>query len=203
VKFVPVTTTDVLWNPEAGLTPVTVGAEGNVYVNWSSGLTGVVPPGVVTVTSTTPEPVGAVAKMVFASPMANVAALAPKLTALAPVKFDPVMVTRVPIGPEVGLTPLTAGGGGATYVNWSAALTALVPPGVVIVTSTSPSGPVGAVTVADVGLTTLKKIAGLVAPKLIADAPANPVPVRVTVVPPVLVPEAGLTPVIVGTGGTT
>ena len=36
----------------------------------------------------------------------------PKLTALAPVKSVPVMVTTVPpaVGPEAGLTPVTVGG---------------------------------------------------------------------------------------------
>ena len=36
----------------------------------------------------------------------------PKLTALAPVKSVPVMVTAVPpvVGPELGLTPVTVGG---------------------------------------------------------------------------------------------
>ena len=43
----------------------------------------------------------------------NVAAeLAPKSTAVAPVKFVPVIVTRLPIGPELGLTPVTVGAGG-------------------------------------------------------------------------------------------
>ena len=40
------------------------------------------------------------------------AAVAPKLTALAPVNPVPVMVTEVPpvVGPEFGLTPVTVGG---------------------------------------------------------------------------------------------
>ena len=42
-----------------------------------------------------------------------VAALAPKSTAVAPVRLVPVMVTEVPpaVGPEVGLTPVTVGAG--------------------------------------------------------------------------------------------
>jgi hypothetical protein len=36
----------------------------------------------------------------------------PKLMAVAPDKFVPVIVTSVPLGPELGLTPLTVGGGG-------------------------------------------------------------------------------------------
>ena len=50
--------------------------------------------------------------MVVALLTVNVAALAPKFTAVAPVKFVPVIVTKVPFGPEVGLTPVTVGAGG-------------------------------------------------------------------------------------------
>ena len=41
------------------------------------------------------------------------AAIAPKWTALTPVKFVPVIVTGVPpvLGPELGLTALTVGTG--------------------------------------------------------------------------------------------
>jgi hypothetical protein len=48
------------------------------------------------------------------------------------------MVTVVPpaVGPLVGETEVTVGA--ATKVNWSAALAAVVPPGVVTVTSTVP-----------------------------------------------------------------
>ena len=84
---------------------------------------------------------------------------------------------------------------------WSAVLVALVPPGVVTVTSTAPSVPVaGAVAVIVVALLTVNA-AGLPGPKLTAVAPVNPVPVMVTDVPPVLGPEPGLTPVTVGAGG--
>ena len=47
---------------------------------------------------------------------------------------------------------------------------------------------------------TEKVVAG-VAPNFTADALVRPVPVTVTVVPPVLGPDAGLRPVTVGTGG--
>ena len=51
-----------------------------------------------------------------------VPAVVPKLTTVAPVKPVPVTVTGVPpaVGPEVGLTPVTVGSGGAVKVNWSA-----------------------------------------------------------------------------------
>jgi hypothetical protein len=54
-----------------------------------------------------------------------------------------VIVTNDPFGPEFGPTAVTVGGGGTVYVNWSAELFVLVPPGVVTVTSTVPAVPGG------------------------------------------------------------
>ena len=70
------------------------------------------PFGVVTVTSAVPVPAGAVAVICVALTTLNeLAAVPPNLTAVAPVKFAPVMVTPVPPdgGPVFGLTPVTAG----------------------------------------------------------------------------------------------
>ena len=65
---------------------------------------------------------------------------------------------------------------------------ALVPPGVVTVTSTIPVVPAGgAVTVICVLLTTIKFVAVLV-PNLTSVAPVKPVPVMVTLLPPVYTP---------------
>jgi hypothetical protein len=66
------------------------GAVPVLYVNWSAGLVALVPPGVTTVTSTVPVPVGTVAVMEVELVTVNVEAVLPKLTALAPVKFVPV-----------------------------------------------------------------------------------------------------------------
>jgi hypothetical protein len=41
----------------------------------------------------------------------EVAAVEPNLTAVAPVRFVPVTVTEVPVGPEGGLTEVTVGAG--------------------------------------------------------------------------------------------
>ena len=62
-------------------------------------------------------------------------------------KSVPVIVTLVPpaAGPDDGLTPVTVGGG--TNVNRSAELVALVPPGVVTLTSCAPALPAGATAV--------------------------------------------------------
>ena len=71
-----------------------------------------VPPGVVTVTSTVPDPAGATAVMEVAdTTLKEVAAVEPNLTAVAPVRFVPVTVTEVPpaVEPEGGLTEVTTG----------------------------------------------------------------------------------------------
>ena len=51
-----------------------------------------------------------------------VPATVPNFTTVAPVKPVPVTVTVVPpaVDPEEGPTPVTAGTGGATNMNWSA-----------------------------------------------------------------------------------
>jgi hypothetical protein len=114
----------------------------------------------------------------------------PKVTAVAPVRAVPVMVTDVfpAIGPLVGLTAVTVGTG--TYVNWSTELVGLIPPGFVTVTSTAPL-PAGLVAVICVSELIVKLEAG-VAPKLTPVAVLKVVPVIVTVVPPTAGPEVGL-----------
>src|SRR5258708_37061249 len=79
-----------------------------------------VPPAVVTVTSTVPTPVGEVAVIwVALSTVKEAAALLPKLTAVAPEKLVPVMVTLVPpdVGPVFGLTLVTVGGPHCAYAS--------------------------------------------------------------------------------------
>src|SRR5207244_3957629 len=89
---------------------------------------------------------------------------------------------------------------GGTYVKRSAALVALVPLGVVTVTSTVlPGVPAGAVAVIWVAVLPVRLVAGLLA-NLTAVAPARLVPVIVTVVPPGAGPDDGLTPVTAGAG---
>ena len=70
--------------------------------------------GVLTVTSTVPEPAGEVAvTCVGDSALRPVALAAPNLTSLAPVRFVPVIVTVVPpaAGPLVGSILVTVGAG--------------------------------------------------------------------------------------------
>jgi hypothetical protein len=67
---------------------------------------------VVTVTSTVPVPAGDVAVIdVVELTVKLVAAVAPKVTAVVPVKFVPVIVTEVPpvVGPAVGEIEVTVG----------------------------------------------------------------------------------------------
>jgi hypothetical protein len=85
-------------------------------------------------------------------------------------------------------------------VNWSAVLIADVPPEVVTVTSTVPTGSSGLVAVMEVDETTAKLVAPVV-PKSTMVTPAKPVPVMVTLVPPAVVPVIGLTAVTVGVIG--
>ncbi len=154
-------------------------------------------------TSTVPEPAGAVAVMVVAPLTVKfVAWVAPKATAVAPVKLVPLTVTGVPpaAAPELGVRPLTVGASvPPVNVNWSLALVALVPPAVTTVASTVPD-PGGVVTVMEVALFTVKAEAGI-APKSTSEAPVRLVPVKVTEVPPALGPDAGVIPVTVGAGG--
>ena len=73
---------------------------------------GPVPPAVVIVTSTVPAPAGEVAVIEVAELTVKLAALlAPNFTAVAPVKFVPVIVTDVPpaAGPDVGEIDVTDG----------------------------------------------------------------------------------------------
>ena len=78
---------------------------------------------------------------------------------------------------------------------------ALVPSGVVTVTLTLPKEPAGEAAVICVAFTTVTFVAA-VPSKLTAVAPVKPVPVIVTVVPPVVGPLDGLRLVTVGGLGT-
>ena len=97
-------------------------------------------------------------------------------------------------GPLIGLNNVTVGT--AKYVNCVAL--AEVPPAVVAVTVTAPAAPAGAVALIDVADTNVTAVPAL-APKFTVVAPeTNPVPVRVTTVPPARGPFVGLNAVTVG-----
>ena len=121
-----------------------------------------------------------------------VPAVVPNLIAVAPVNPVPVTVTQVPpaVGPLAGEMPVTFGR--AAYVNRSAVEVALVPPGVVTVTSVIPAAWAGDLTVILVADTTVREVVFFVVPNLTAVAPVNPVPVIVTTVLPVKGPLFGV-----------
>ena len=134
-----------------------------------------VPPGVVTTTLPV-APLATVAVMLVADKMVKeAAAVPPKLTAVAPVKFAPLIVTIAPVAALVGVNDAMVGIG--MYVNPA---NDIVPPGVV--TTTLPVVPLATTAVMLVADTTVNEEAG-VPPKLTAVAPLKLVPVIVTVVP--------------------
>ena len=113
VKSVPVITTEVppAARPLIGDIAVIVGTA--TYVNWSALLVALVPPAVVTVTSTVPTlPAGEMAVMDIAELTVKLlAATEPNITDVAPLKLIPRMVTEVPpeVLPLVGEMELTVG----------------------------------------------------------------------------------------------
>ena len=115
-KPVPVmiTTVPPVVGPESGVRVVTVGRGGR-KVNRSAAPVALLPPPVVTVTSTSAgADAGATAVTEeFERTVNDDAGSVPKSTAVAPFRFTPEMVSLVPPvdGPEVGLMPVTLGGG--------------------------------------------------------------------------------------------
>jgi hypothetical protein len=131
VRLVPVTVTDVPppLVPVLGVTAVTVGTPKNVKL--SAALVAVVPDGVTTVTSTVPAGSAGETIVIDVAELTTrpVPGVAPKLTAVAPVKLVPVTVTVVPpaIGPAEGLTLVTVAFGGGTRSTPTASLTCDTP----------------------------------------------------------------------------
>ena len=183
VKLVPVKATVVPLPALVGFINVIVGAGINVKP-----VRVAVPPGVLTLTL--PEvPDATTAVMLVAETTLNdVAAVPPKLTAVAPVKLVPVKVTVVPLPALVGAKLMIVG----AETNVKPARVA-VPPGVM--TDTLPEVPDATTAVMLVAETTLNDVAG-VPPKLIAVAPVKFVPVMVTEVP--TAPLVGVKLVMVG-----
>jgi hypothetical protein len=97
--------------PAFGLTPATVG----VSLKWSFVEIALVPDGTVTVTSTVAAVCAGDTAVIEVDEFTVklLAAVAPNMTALAPVKFVPVIVTAVPPAAEPlsGESLLTAGAG--------------------------------------------------------------------------------------------
>lgn len=142
------------------------------------------------VTLTLPlAPAPTTASIVVAEVTVNeVAGVPPKLTAVAPVKLRPVIVTVVPVPALVGLNDDIAGAD--TKVKPASVA---VPKGVVRLTV--PEVPVATTASTEVAELTVNEVAG-VPPKSTAVAPSRFVPVMVTVFPAPA--EVGVSEVMVG-----
>src|SRR5260370_28756808 len=139
---------------------------------------------------------GAMARMLVSLTMANdAAAVPPKVTAVAPRKPVPVIVTTVPppVPPVDGFKELTVGAETALYVKWSALPVEDVAAKVVTVMSTVPAVPGGAVATMAASDSTLNASAAAV-PNCTPFAPVKPLPLTVTPGPPAALPEVGVVP---------
>jgi hypothetical protein len=103
VKFVPLICTPVPTGPAAGVKLVMVGGLGGVAVTVKAPGLVAVPAAVVTLTDPVVAPPGTVAWMVVSEVTEKAAFVPLKVTAVAPVKFVPAIVTLVPTGPLVGV----------------------------------------------------------------------------------------------------
>lgn len=177
VKFVPVMTTEVPTGPLAGENDVMVGAAGVVTSKLVVLLA--VPAEFVTEMGPSVAPVGTVAVTWVAEFTVNVAVVPLNLTAVAPVKFVPVMTTDVPTGPLVGANEVTVG---ALVAVTSKLVEEKPTPSLGTRTLIAPSvAPVGTEVVIWVSETTVKAESTPLNSTLFA--PVKPVPVRVTLVP--------------------
>jgi hypothetical protein len=199
LKFDPLMVTDVPMGPEVGENELMVGAAGAV----TSKLVALVPvpPGVVTRIFPSVAPEGTVAVILVEEFTVNDAETLLNVTEVVvkpvPLKFDPLMVTDVPVGPEVGENELMVGAG--TEVTSKLVALVPVPPGVVtrIFPSVAPEGTVAVILVEEFTVNdaeTLLNVTELVVKPL----PLKLVPLMVTEVP--TGPEVGENELMVGAG---
>jgi hypothetical protein len=163
---------------------VAVGGDGGVQVTIKSVVLVPVPANVVTEIGPVVAPVGTVTVRLVADATVGVAASTPLnftvLLAATGSKFVPVMVTVVPMGPEIGLKDVIVGATGPAVTIKSVKLVKTVHP--TLTTIFPVVAPVGTVAVIFVPDTTLKVVAG-VPLKLTLVAPVRFAPVIVTIVP--------------------
>src|SRR5689334_3622795 len=110
VKPVPVMVTVVPTGPLSGVKLVMVGAGITVKLE----LLVAVPPGALTLIGPVVAVAGTVAEIEVSEMTVNVALTPLNLTAVAPVKFVPVIVTLVPAGPLVGVKLVNVGSDSGT-----------------------------------------------------------------------------------------
>jgi hypothetical protein len=108
VKFVPLIVTLVPTGPLAGVKAAIAGAGALTTVK-SIALVAL-PPGVVTLSGPVVAPAGTVARMAVGEITAKLAATPLNCTAVAPVKFVPVIVTEVPTSALEGVKLVIVGG---------------------------------------------------------------------------------------------
>jgi hypothetical protein len=157
------------------------------------------PSGFVTTTSTAPALPGGVTTVTRDEVReTTVAAFAPKSTVTPCWKLEPFTLTVVPpaISPALGETLEIVGAGLYVYVDGP--LTADVPAEFVTRMFVDPELRAGEATLIAVSESTVN-VGAFVDPKRTCVVPLNPVPVTVTVVPPVVGPLCGATPVMTGT----
>ena len=157
--------------------------------------------GLVTITSTVPAARAEVVAVIEVglTTVTLVAAAPPKLTVAPDEKPVPVIVTDVPplVLPEVGEIAVTVGAD-ALYV-YPLPRVPLSESVLVTTTSTVPAARAEVVAVIEVGLSTVTLVAAA-PPKLTVAPDEKPVPVIVTDVPPLVLPEVGEIAVTVGAG---
>src|SRR5450755_4327354 len=150
---------------------------GATKVNRSPATVADVPPAVTTKTLCAPATWAGLTAVICVAVLTTklAAAVPPKLTAVAPVKPVPVIVTVVPpdVVPVVGLRLVTVGCAVTTNVYPSPATIADWPPGVVTLMSIRPLAWAGLTAEILVSLRTVKPVAA-VAPNATAVAPVNP-----------------------------
>jgi hypothetical protein len=115
LKPVPLIVTSVPAEPDVGVKPLTTGCGGGEPLTVKLVEDVPVPCGVVTLIGPLVAPDGTLAEMLVSELSANAAAVPLNVTLVAPVKYEPVIVTASPTFPLVGEKSLTigAGGGGA------------------------------------------------------------------------------------------
>ena len=176
---------------------VTVGIA--LYVNWSPATIALVPPVVVTLTSTAPAAWAGEEAMVswVGELYVTTAEVAPKATVDAAVNPVPVITVEVPpaIGPLVTERLVTVGIGLYIY----APVPVTVPLVVVMTTFAAPAEPAGATAVREVPSTATTTLVAAV-PPIVTVAPCMWVPTIVTEVPAASGPDVGVMLVNVGAG---
>ena len=202
LKFVPVIVTDVppAAGPELGLMEVIVGGGATTAAVNPPVEVAVWPSGLITTIFTGPAViVGVTTVMLVAeTTTTEVPGLPPKVTVAPDLKFIPVMVTDVPpaAGPDVGLMEVIVGGALAVKPPLSVAV---CPSGLITTTFTGPAVITGVTTEMMDAESTLTEVPGAL-PKVTVSPLWKFVPVIVTVVPPVVDPELGVSDTMVGAG---